>query len=252
MSIRIMAQIWEHGPDNKSELLVLLALADFCNEAGECWPSIGSLMSKSRLSERGVQQVLGRLRELGWVEIEYRKGQSGSNKYRVKTPHAVPPAGDAPRTRMYETPHADVENPARRAGKPLEPLEPSYNNTRAKAQCEEAVCEPPPPKPVKFRMTDNWHLSEPDHAYACDKGMTHEQISDELDGFVAYWADRTDKGGLKSERGWSQCWRNRVRDVAPKLRRANGQGLSSKQQRGSGIVGAAARNWTEHSPRSDF
>lgn len=37
MSIKIMAQIWEHGPEKQAERFVLLAIADYANEYGECW-----------------------------------------------------------------------------------------------------------------------------------------------------------------------------------------------------------------------
>ena len=56
-----MAHVWSHSQQNGGELLVMLALADFANDAGECWPSIPVLAQKSRLSARQTMRVLNTL-----------------------------------------------------------------------------------------------------------------------------------------------------------------------------------------------
>ena len=128
MSIRVMSAVWDRGPDDKSELLLLLALADYANDDGACWPSINSLMQKSRLSERGVQSVLKRLAADGWIEIEPGNGRNHTNLYRI-----INPAAPAPRTKCTpqadaETPHMTAINPAAPAPKPLRTVkEPSEN-----------------------------------------------------------------------------------------------------------------------------
>ena len=45
-------------PTNAAQRLVLLALADFANENGVCWPSIRVLADRTRMSERGVQKAV--------------------------------------------------------------------------------------------------------------------------------------------------------------------------------------------------
>src|SRR4029077_18634791 len=40
-----------------SELLILLAFADWAHDDGYCWPTISALATKARLSERAVQQI---------------------------------------------------------------------------------------------------------------------------------------------------------------------------------------------------
>ena len=61
MSIRIMSRIWDVGPLGSAETMVLLALADYCNDDGECWPSMASIARKARMTERGVQKIMARL-----------------------------------------------------------------------------------------------------------------------------------------------------------------------------------------------
>ncbi|TYO91447.1 helix-turn-helix domain-containing protein [Oceanicella actignis] len=109
MSFRLMSAILEIGPADKSELLLLLALADYANEDGECWPSIDGLCKKSRLSARGVQSVLRRLEKAGWVRIESGGGRANTNRYTIVLPdvRAENPASDAP---------FDDQNPAHDAG----------------------------------------------------------------------------------------------------------------------------------------
>src|SRR5262249_22305654 len=61
MSIKVMTRVWTHSQRKDGELLVMLALADFANDAGECWPSILTLAQKARLTERQTRRVLKRL-----------------------------------------------------------------------------------------------------------------------------------------------------------------------------------------------
>jgi hypothetical protein len=49
MSIKILSMVWDTGPEDKAELLVLLALADFCDDSGVCWPAVSSIARKSRI-----------------------------------------------------------------------------------------------------------------------------------------------------------------------------------------------------------
>jgi DNA-binding transcriptional MocR family regulator len=148
MSIRVMSRVWDSGPDNATECLLLLALADYCDDAGECYPSIAGLARKSRMSERGVQTVMRRLQAAGWVEIEVGGGRRNCNLYRVKTPQqsAENPAPGAPRTRCTphmnaETPQESARNPAPGAPEPSRTIiEPSKKSAREAGDILEALC----------------------------------------------------------------------------------------------------------------
>jgi hypothetical protein len=74
MSIRIMSAAWEvHLPD--SEKLILLALADWSNDEGECWPSVARIAQKSSKSERTVQGALAKLEAAGHISRDQRLGR---------------------------------------------------------------------------------------------------------------------------------------------------------------------------------
>ena len=56
-----MSQVWKHSKHAGGSLLVLLALADFANDEGICYPSQKTLAKKSRLSGRQVRRTVGEI-----------------------------------------------------------------------------------------------------------------------------------------------------------------------------------------------
>src|SRR3984893_3048594 len=84
MSIRVMTSVWDDARTQAhSELLVLLALADWSNDEGHCWPTISAVATKARLSERAVQQILGRLTASGRIRRIQGGGRGRANRYQV-------------------------------------------------------------------------------------------------------------------------------------------------------------------------
>lgn len=88
MSVRVMALVWENELiANSTDRFVLLALADRADEYGLCWPSIGQLVQKTKLTDRAVQQSLKRLRDIGVVKLLRKGGTNGSkriaNRYQI-------------------------------------------------------------------------------------------------------------------------------------------------------------------------
>lgn len=83
MSISHLAYILDHADADGTHLMVLLALAEYANGEGECYPSIASLARRARRSDRRVQQVLAELIAWGWVEIIHHGGRGLANDYRL-------------------------------------------------------------------------------------------------------------------------------------------------------------------------
>ena len=89
MSIRIMSNVWECASlRDQAQLLVMLALADFSNDQGECFPAVATLAEKARVSERHVQKVVAHLQQHGLVKVEKGAGKGRiegqrSNLYRI-------------------------------------------------------------------------------------------------------------------------------------------------------------------------
>lgn len=83
MSISLMSVIWEHGPDRQADRFVLLALADFAGDDGECWPSLEAVARKTCMSVRGVRQIIRRLEAEGWLHVDVGGGRSATSMYKI-------------------------------------------------------------------------------------------------------------------------------------------------------------------------
>lgn len=102
MSIKIMSWVWESGPSRQADRFVLLALADFANDAGECFPSVNTIAKKTRMSVRGVQQILRRLEVEGWLKTEAQKARSGCNTYRIDTSKGAAAISARPKSAPFD------------------------------------------------------------------------------------------------------------------------------------------------------
>jgi len=79
-----MSLVWSRAPYSSSTLLVLLALADWANEDGICWPSIQTLSKKARVERRSTQYIIRKLAADGIIEIEEGRGRGHQHKYQIK------------------------------------------------------------------------------------------------------------------------------------------------------------------------
>ena len=85
MSVKIMATIWEL--DLSQDLkLIALAFADYANDEGICWPSVGRVAWKSGYSVRSVQRKLVLLMEVGIFEMvaEANRGPGHPTVYKIR------------------------------------------------------------------------------------------------------------------------------------------------------------------------
>jgi len=83
MSVRVMSLVWDHSPYFGGTLLVLLALADWADDAGYCWPKIAAIARKARLTERQVHNILSQLTTDNMISVERGGGRGKSNRYRL-------------------------------------------------------------------------------------------------------------------------------------------------------------------------
>ncbi|MFL5734294.1 MAG: helix-turn-helix domain-containing protein [Chloroflexia bacterium] len=87
MSIRVISRVWpEAGNIKPPQLLVLLALADWANDKGECWPKVGSIAKKTGLTRRTITSILGKLEAMGYLQIDHRRGKGQANYYTLMVP----------------------------------------------------------------------------------------------------------------------------------------------------------------------
>ena len=84
MSVRVIAIVWERSQHKASNLLVLLAMADFAHDDGTgVYPSVPTLAQKARISDRNVQYALRDLGASGEIESVGRSS-FGTTIYRIR------------------------------------------------------------------------------------------------------------------------------------------------------------------------
>lgn len=82
-----MSLVWERFPRGGSELLTMIALADWAgDDGGRIYPSMAGLAAKIRMSERQAKRITDRLIKDGFLvnlTPENRGGRLRSNRYRI-------------------------------------------------------------------------------------------------------------------------------------------------------------------------
>lgn len=123
MSNRIFQAVWECGPQSRSEMLVLMVLADGANaETAYTYPSLQFIAEGARMSVRSVRYALRALESDGWIISDPRTRENGSqassgytiqiDKLGLKPLEEV--RADAKRKRAIR----NISPPARTAGTP--------------------------------------------------------------------------------------------------------------------------------------
>lgn len=142
MSVRTMARVWERSEHRGSELLMLLAIADFADDGGRAYPAVPTLATKCRTTPRHANRILANLRDSGELQIRLNEGPRGTNLYLITLTPTSPLTCASPLTPTSATP--DIQVP-----KPLTPTsdEPSLNRQepkRARSFAENALPEVEP------------------------------------------------------------------------------------------------------------
>lgn len=97
MSVRVMSWVFEHSKATGNDRLVLLAIADRCDDdGGNCWKSTAALAAKAKVSKRTAQRCIDHLVAMGELSIEERPGTTNmltvvmDEGRQVVTPDAEP------------------------------------------------------------------------------------------------------------------------------------------------------------------
>lgn len=162
MSIKVMSWVFENGPKDPSERLVLLALADYATDNGEWSPSMIGIAEKAGMTERGARGVIRRLEDGGWIEVRVGGGRGGRSHYRVLMGRAANPEPETRNDKPGMTnPERHVEKPGtkrpetrnQRSAEPSGTIkEPSEKNISDALRCEfEAFWAEVPRKAAKDR-----------------------------------------------------------------------------------------------------
>lgn len=151
MSVKVMHLVWQNATElSGNDLLVMLALADWSDDKGVCWPSVPSLGKKARVSDRTVRYVLDRLEAGNYLNRIEQRGRTHSNQYllnlqvlggenmqQLQVIDPVKPANDD-----IKPASSDIKPAIAIAAKPLiEPLIKPSRERDARASCETSIPE---------------------------------------------------------------------------------------------------------------
>lgn len=188
MSIRHMSAVWESAPVTGTDLLVLLALADFAGADGSSWPSIATLAKRARASEPTVRRSVRALAQKGLIEVEHRPGYSSryvvlpvSEPLPEPAPEPPTPATDA--TPINLIPLSSVTPPERG---PLSQLRHPYQSDTP------VIAVTPEPKELTHLASERdsdvgGHLSSPNA----------DESRDDVERLCQHLADRVEANGSK-------------------------------------------------------
>ena len=99
MAWRFYEWAWQVSLQRASDRLVLLALAELSNsESAKCWPSVETICGMTSMNRKTVLAVLGRLENLGVIEVQKRHGVASLYTLAIPKTAQVPKTVPVPKT----------------------------------------------------------------------------------------------------------------------------------------------------------
>lgn len=212
-----MSQVWGLKlPD--SEMLILLALADWSNDDGDCWPSIAQLRAKTNKSERTIQGAIKSMVAAGHMSRDEVPGRGC--RYRIHPRSDCTPAATAPRTKCTPAksapPQRTTDTPAAAADNTSVHIIPQKTSSSSVARAS---------KPLGFhRMPDGWKPTLPFPASLQAKldDWPPGKLDDELDALRAWAVNAKNEQGKGRKLDWDQAAHNWLRKADDEWRSRNG------------------------------
>lgn len=158
-----MSQVWNMEIEDSTTKLTLMALADFSDDEGYCYPSYEVLAKKISKSKRTAIRAVEKLAELGFLQKEKRElndGTSRTNLYKIvsekeRVTQTPPMMTNEKEAVTYMTSHSGtddtrvVTNVSLHSDKGVTPINITTNRTVSRTIKEPSI-NPLPPKGVSL------------------------------------------------------------------------------------------------------
>lgn len=95
MSIEWMTHVWNNSKQKGSQLLMLLAIADYADEKGEAFPSIETLAQRTRQTNRNAIRILEKIEASHELTSSTYASPYGTNLYKIHVPTTIKPKKSA-------------------------------------------------------------------------------------------------------------------------------------------------------------
>lgn len=210
MSVHASAYVWEHSKHKGSELLLLLAIADFAHANGFAFPSVLTLARRIRMSERNTQRLIQKLASSGELKVKTQAGPNGTHAYQIVMNLTLP---------LFA-----VDNPIR-GGDKLSPVKLSGDNEGKKGVTKEAIggdkaMAPEPKEQQKnqekalraTRLPKDFQISNNVRAWAKARGWDHL-----LDSYLEAFKRKCEARGAKYA-DWDRAFENCIADDWGRIR----------------------------------
>lgn len=172
--------------------VVLLALADYADDTGRCWPSQETLTKKTSLSIRTIRTHLHVLADFGLITVEERRRADGgrtSNVYVLQmTPRQILPGPPATVDRAPRQTVAAIQEPSKEPSSNLPSGEPTGKRGS--------------------RLPVGW-MPSPGVAKAIRGECPDLDLTREHRKFSDHWKAAPGAKGVKAD--WDATWRNWMR-----------------------------------------
>lgn len=186
--------------------LVLLALANYANQDGQCWHSQLTIAADTELSRASIVRSLDFLEKQGVIIRERRSRADG-----VRTTDII----------TLDLCCTQLRNSQQRCTQSKPMLQPDTHNN------ERTVSEPSVKKvKVASRISDNFEPNESCHVLAEKLLLTSKDGQEALENFIDYWKGVPDAKGRKLD--WQATFRNQLRYVAKQKGKPNDARTSSR------------------------
>lgn len=207
-----MSMVWDRSVQTGSDLLMLLALADYSDDEGNSYPSVAALARKCRMKPRNANYILSALQASGELRVLKNEGPRGTNRFRImldrlgaQSPlqasaplQAVAPMQSAAPLQRIAPLQPSAPTPAKDCAKPLHCIaaEPSLNR-------QEPSTPQPPKGLVRFaEFWSAWPKNERKGGKAkCEEAWAKRGFDSEADAIVAHVKAMADTEGWRKEAG---------------------------------------------------
>jgi hypothetical protein len=214
-----MTQVWDGFPGSGPELLTMLALADWSDDAGKCYPSISSIAEKTRLSRSQAQRNVHKLIEGGFLVVTANAlggSPAQTRHYRIAlsrltgSTHATGSVDATGRIHAAEGSHGCANRGSTHATQTV--IEPSITVKKVSRIKKTGITLNQFLEDCKANSEKTFPENDPVFEYADTVGIDHEMVAVCWQEFKAAYLP-----GKKTYADWRAAFRNAVRKNYYKL-----------------------------------
>lgn len=221
MSVHAMGLVWQSSSHSGTDLLMLLAIADFADDDGRAYPSVATLARKCRMTPRNVNHILPRLVLSGELSIKVGQGPRGTNLYRIDIARFVglkKPSGVNGASGVKVASEVKVASGVKNSSLPPEagfPQPLKRASDKPSENRHEPAVQRTPSNERGSRLPGDWRPSDEAIAFCLERRPDLDP-AEVAERFRDYWLAQPGAKGRKSD--WAATWRYWVRNERRNIR----------------------------------